>query len=457
MSKRFDKSVVANPGYKYYALLMLVMVYAINIMDRQVLALLLQDIKLELALTDTQLGLLGGVAFAFFYSVMGIPLARWADRGSRKTVLVWCLVLWSAATVLCGFAIGFITLIAARIATAIGEAGSSPASHAMIADHFKPKERATALAIFALGVPLGSIIGNLASGWLNEYFAWRVVFVAVGAPGIVVALLMHHLLHDAVEAAPSHDRTDGRDTSGPHLGASLQSLAGRRSYVHMCLAAGLHSVVWYAGSTWNASFLIRSHDIGTGAAGSWIASFAVIGLFGTFFGGFVADRMALKKREQRWYLWIPCIAILVSIPFQFFSYLSESLVATIAAFWVMTALAATFFGPSYAVSQTLAAPQARALAASILIFVQTLIGLGAGPFLVGIMSDYLAPTMGEDSLRYALVAVGIVNLWSAYHYFQAGTHYREDLAQATVAHKRLRHRPAAAPELESRKDNAQLI
>ncbi len=431
--------LAAKGWYKNYVLIMLVLVYAINTMDRQVLSLLLEDIKLEFELTDSQLGLLGGVAFAFFYSFIGIPLARWADRGNRKFILALCVLVWSTATALCGFAVGFLTLIAARIGTAVGEAGGSPTSHSLIADYFTAKQRATALAIFALGVPLGSITGNLASGWLNEFFEWRSVFVIVGVPGIIVSLLVYMSIQ---EPDRNNALSSSKTTTAPmpSLWSALQYLWTQKSYIHMCIAAGLHSVVWYAGSTWNASFLIRSHGVGAGEAGSFMATFACAGLVGTFFGGYLADRLATKYHDQRWYLWLPGIAIVCMIPFQFSAYLSESFVSAIASFWIMTLFAATFFGPSYAVCQSLATPHTRALASSILIFVQTLIGLGIGPLLVGLISDYLAPTLGASSLRYALVVVGLANLWSAYHYFCGSRSYREDVASvqrelSVAAHK----------------------
>jgi MFS family permease len=442
VSNKLIEYIAAKGWYKNYVLVVLVLVYAINTMDRQVLALLLEDIKLEFQLTDSQLGLLGGVAFAFFYSLLGIPLARWADRSKRKNILALCVLFWSIATALCGFAVGFLTLIAARIGTAIGEAGGSPTSHSLISDYFTPQQRATALAVFALGVPLGSIIGNFASGWLNEYFSWRLVFIVAGMPGILFSLLVFLSVRE-----PGKQKYGALVSPAPppmpSLRIALQYLWTQKSYVHMCLAAGLHSVVWYAGSTWNASFLIRSHGIGTGEAGSLIATFAVAGLIGTFFGGYLADRLSTKYNDQRWYLWLPGISILIMVPFQFLAYLSEDLVTAVASFWVMTIFASTFFGPSYAVSQTLARPQIRALASSILIFVQTLIGLGIGPFLVGMLSDYLAPTLGTNSLRYAIVVVGLVNLWSAYHYFLGSKSYRANVAgvlqeQLLITHDKTR-------------------
>jgi predicted MFS family arabinose efflux permease len=392
---------------------------------------LLQDIKRDFLLSDTQLGLLGGVAFAFFYSLLGIPIARAADRGNRRNVLIVCLLLWSLATALCGAAVGFLTLLAARVGTAIGEAGGSPASHALITDYFPAQRRATALAIFALGVPLGSIIGNLASGWLNEFFHWRYVFAAVGVPGVLLALLLRLSVKEPERVLPASGTTDPEIT--PTLAAACRYLWRQKSYVHMCFAAGLHSVVWYAGSTWNAAFLMRSHGLGSGAAGTWIASFSAVGLIGTFCGGYLADKLATRYGDPRWSLWLPGGAILLMMPFQFVAYLSPGLPLSVAGFWLMMIFASTFFGPSYAVSQMLAGPRMRALASSILLFVQTFIGLGLGPYLVGLCSDYLAPQVGVASLRYALVLVGLVNLWAVYHYFVGGRTYREDLAQVQGA------------------------
>lgn len=402
-------------GYKAYVLALLVLVYAVNIMDRQVLSLLLEDIKAEFALSDSQLGLLGGASFAFFYSFLGIPLARWADKGSKRRVLSGCILVWSVATACCALATGFISLLAARVATAVGEAGGSPASHALISAYFPARRRATALSIFALGVPLGGVLGNLASGWLHEFYSWREVFAAVAAPGLLVALVFWITVKEDEESAPCPGRP------GAHGNATLKEAVAhlwrQKLYVHMCLAAALHSVAWYAGGTWNAAFLMRSHGLGPGEAGTLIASFSLLGLIGTFVGGFLSDRLVTRFDDARWYLWLPGLCTLSMVPLQLFSYLSESLTVALVSFWIMSLLASTFFGPSYAVSQAAAAPDARALASSILIFTQTLIGLGIGPLLAGGISDSLQASAGSQSLRYALVFVGLANLWSACHYF----------------------------------------
>ena len=473
MPTRSLAALSRQPWYPRYVLGLLILVYAINIMDRQVLALLLEDIRHDFALNDAQLGLLGGLAFAVFYAVLGIPLARLADGGRRREVLAGCLLLWSLATACCGLAVGFVSLLIARIGTAIGEAGGSPASHALIASHFPPAQRATALSFYALGVPLGALVGNLASGWLNELLPWRWVFIVLGLPGLPCALLVWNTLgnhgagassalavagvmgDDGGETSPVCPtsgvtdaamavREQGRAIPSVSLASSVMPFAQaavrllrRRSYRHLCLAAALHSVVWYAGSTWNASFFMRLHGLGPGPTGTLIAALALMGLVGTCLGGRLADRLAARYDDARWYWWVPGLAILSMLPLQCGAYLGTylgiGLAPALGCFAAMTLLAATFFGPSYAVAQALAEEHSRALAAALLLFTQTLIGLGIGPWITGVLSDWLAPRLGDASLGHALALVGIVNLWSAWHYRLGAQVYRQDLQHHALA------------------------
>ena len=214
----------------------------------------------------------------------------------------------------------------------------------------------------------------------------------------------------------------------PGMWEACRYLCTRRSFMHMSLAAALHAVVWYAGSTWNASFFMRSHGMNTAEAGSYLAIFALIGALGTFAGGFLSDRLSEKKGDKRWYMWVPGIACFVMVPFQFLSYLAPDMRVVIPSFTVMVILAAMFFGPSFAVAQALATVRMRAVSTSILLFVQTLIGLGLGPLFAGMISDHLQPTVGAPSLSYGLVIVGLANIWAAVHYYLGGRSFREDLA-----------------------------
>jgi MFS family permease len=419
--------------YAGYVLAVLSLAYAVNVMDRSVLAVLLESIKHTFQTTDTQQGLLGGMAFALFYATLGIPLAALADRTSRRNVLAVCALLWSVMTALCGMASSFTLLVAARVGTAVGEAGGTPPSHALISDYFPLSTRATALSLYALGVPLGSVLGSLLGGWSNELYGWRTAFILVGMPGVLVALLVFFTIREPIRGQSDVGVSEAAKLATPKLSVSLGYLWRQASFRHMCLAAGLHSVVWYAGSTLNAAFLHRSHGMTSGEAGSWLAFFSATGAVGTLLGGYLCDRISVRASDRRWYMWVPGYACLVMVPFQFSSYLAGSLWVMVPSFVLMLILGSMFFGPSFAMSQGLAPVRMRARATSLVLFIQTLVGLGLGPLLVGMISDYLKPSIGDaQGLRYGLVSVGIVNAWAAFHYFRAARTVREDLVRATT-------------------------
>jgi MFS family permease len=424
-----------STGYRYYVLVVLIIGYVVNVMDRGVLALLLESIRHEFALNDRQIGFLSGIPFAFFYSTLGIPIAAWADRSVRKNVLAWCCALWSAATAACGMAFNFFALIGARALTAVGEAGGTPPSHSLISDYFTRSSRATALSIYALGVPLGTMLGNYLGGKGNDLFGWRMTFILVGIPGLVVALLVWATVREPPRGLSESDVT--KTTTAPPLWDVVKFLGGYASFRHQCLAAGLHSVVWYAGSQLNAVFFQRSHDMTSTQAGKWLAMMALIGSIGTLLGGYLADKVSAATNDRRWYMWVPGIATLVMLPFQFSSYLSNDLRVVIPSFCVMIVLASMFFGPSFAVSQSLATLRTRAVATSLLLFVQTFVGLGLGPLVAGTISEYLKPAVGiHESMRWGLTIVGMANLWAAVHYFMGARTIRENWAATEELNRR---------------------
>jgi predicted MFS family arabinose efflux permease len=315
----------------------------------------------------------------------------------------------------------------ARIGTAVGEAGGTPPSHALISDYFPLDRRATALSIFALGVPLGGMLGNFLGGWGNELFGWRSAFVLTGLPGVAVAVLIRFTVREPRRGQADNIAPSVAKANAPPVREALAYLWHRPSFRHMSLAAALHSVAWYAGSSFNNSFFIRVHHMSTGEAGSWVAVLLAIGGIGTLLGGYCADSLSVARADRRWYMWVPGYATLAMVPFQFLSYLGSSLWVAIPSFAVMLILGSMFFGPSFAMSQGLATLRMRAVATSLVLFAQTLIGLGLGPFLVGVISDHLKPTTGAHSLRYGLVIVGLVNLWAAVHYFRGARTLRADL------------------------------
>jgi len=423
---------LAARWYAGYVLVVLALAYAVNVMDRSVLAVLLESIKHTFHTTDTQQGLLGGLAFALFYATLGVPIAALADRTSRRNVLAVCALLWSVMTALCGMAATFPLLLAARVGTAVGEAGGTPPSHSLISDYFPLSARATALSLYALGVPLGSVLGSLLGGWGNELYGWRNAFMLVGTPGVLVALLVFLTVKEPARGQSDAGVSEAARLVAPKLPIALTYLWQQASFRNMCVAAGLHSLVWYAGSTLNAAFLHRSHGMTSGEAGSWLALFSGTGAVGTFLGGYLADRISVRTDDRRWYLWLPGYATLAMVPFQFSSYLAGSLWVMVPSFVIMLILGSFFFGPSFAMSQGLAPLRMRAVATSLVLFIQTLVGLGLGPVIVGMISDHLKPSIGDaQGLRYGLVSVGVVNLWAAFHYFRGARTVREDLVRAT--------------------------
>jgi MFS family permease len=395
-------------------------------MDRGVLALLLQDISKEFQLTDGQLGFLASLPFAIFYSTLGIPIAALADRTTRRNVLAACCGLWSVATASCGLAFNFTSLVVGRALTAVGEAGGTPPSHSLISDYFSREERATALSIYALGVPIGTMAGNLLGGWGNHFFGWRATFLLIGVPGLLVAMLVWFTVKEPPRGL-SEVGAQRPLEKAPPLWEVVKFLGSYASFRHMCLAAALHSVVWYAGSQLNAVFFIRSHGMSSGEAGTWLAFFAGVGALGTLLGGLLSDRLSARTGDRRWYMWVPGIATLIMVPFQFVAYLSDNLRFVIPSFFVMISLASMFFGPSFAVSQTLATLRTRAVATSLLLLVQTFVGLGLGPLVAGELSEVFKPHVGADSFRYGLCLVGLVNLWAAFHYFVGARSIRQNV------------------------------
>jgi MFS family permease len=419
---------LATMSYAYYVLLILTLCYVVNVVDRsQVLAASVQAIKKEFGASDFQMGMLTGLPFAIFYSLMGIPIAAWADRSNRRNVLVLAVATWSGMTALFGTAVNFTMLFLTRIGTAIGEAGGSPPSHSLISDYFPKARRGTAFAIYALAVPVGTSLGAAAGGWGNQNLGWRNTFIAIGVPGIVLAFIVFLTVKEPPRGMSDGIASRGASQKIPGMFEVLRFLWLRPSFRHLSLACALHSVVWYASGAFNNAFLQRSHGMNVAEAGYWISVLAAIAGVGTFLGGYLSDRLSTRMNDRRWYMWVPGIATLICVPFQFLAYLSPSLVVALPSFVGLMLMAAVFFGPSFAMTQALATLRMRSVATSVLLFIQTLIGNGLGPSVTGLISDQLVTSFQTDSLRYALVAIGVVNFWAALHYMVGARSLRSDL------------------------------
>lgn len=412
-------------GYRHYVLGVLLFVYAINILDRQILGILMEPIRLELGLSDTQLGFLSGIAFALFYATLGIPIARLADRTSRTGVISISVAAWSAMTAVCGMALNFWQLLAARIGVAVGEAGGSPPSHSLLADYFKEHERATALGIFSIGGPLGVMIGLFIGGWLNEWFGWRITFIVVGVPGVLVALLVWLTVRE-----PAKGLLDGQaPPQESSLGEVFRFMWSQRAFRWMALGASLQAFVGYGLVQWYPVFFIRIHEMSTGELGTWLALvFGIGGGIGTFFGGYLADRLAV--RDRRWYLWLPMVGTAMATPFYLGVFFAPTAAGAFLFLIIPAVLANCFLGPVFSSTQGLVPAHMRATAAAVLLFIINIIGLGLGPQIVGLLSDLLRPAFDVDSLRYALFLVSLVTLVGAALFWVAARTLSDDLDRA---------------------------
>ncbi|MGI9327082.1 MAG: spinster family MFS transporter [Pseudomonadales bacterium] len=406
-----------------YALSILVVVYTFNFIDRQILSILLEPIKNELGLSDSQLGLLTGFAFALFYATLGIPIARFADRSNRRNLIAAALGIWSAMTALSGLAGNFWHMLVARIGVGVGEAGCSPPAHSLIADYYPADRRATALGIYSLGIPFGILFGFIAGGWMNEVFGWRAAFFVVGIPGLFLAVLVRLSLRE-----PPRGMAEGKSLEGdqPSIKETFSALWAKRAFRHLSIGGGLTAFVGYGVTTWFPSFLIRSHGMETGEVGTYLGLILGIpGGIGIVLGGYLADRFG--ARDTRWFLWIVTVALLVSIPFAVAMYLADSAYMALGLMILPVMLGNFYQATTFSQTQGLVSLRMRAVAAAVLLFILNIIGLGLGPQFVGLLSDYLAPTYGVESLRYALLIAGLLNIWAAVHYYFAGRHLQADL------------------------------
>lgn len=412
---------------RYYALGLLTVVYSFNFIDRQLLAILQESIKADLLLSDSQLGLLTGFAFALFYVTAGLPIARWADHSNRRNIVAGAIFIWSFMTAISGFVTNYVQLLLARIGVGIGEAGGSPPSHSMISDIFPPERRASALGFYSTGVNIGILFGFLLGGWLNEFFGWRVAFMVVGAPGILIAILVRLTLAEPQRGL--HEARVAADT-GVTTREVMALLWSRKSFRHMAFAAALNAFASYSVANWTASFMIRSHGMSTGELGTWLAAImGLAGAVGVFGGGLIADKLAY--RDKRWYMWLPALTGIIALPFSVSVYLAGDGYTALMFAVVPGLLSNVYLGNTIATTHALVGLRMRALSSAILFLILNIIGLGAGPWTVGVLSDALGATHGTESLRMAMLyVIPAFSAWSVLHFYLASRNLRDDLTRA---------------------------
>jgi MFS family permease len=417
-----------NPHYRYLVLGILTTVYVSNFVDRQVINVLASYIIEDLAISDGQFGMLSGLAFACIYTTLGIPIARWADISNRRNVIAISVTIWSIMTAACGAAQNFSQLFLARFGVGIGEAGGSPPAHSIVSDIFPAHQRATALSVYSLGVYGGILVGTVGGAYLVQFFDWRIAFVVVGLPGIFLALLVRFVIKE-----PPRGMAEARkDVAPPGFLRVVGFLWERKSFRHLSFACALHAFVTYGMGNFMPLFLGRVHGMPILDVGLYYGLIAGIGgLAGTFFGGWMSDRMANNTGDKTWYVWIPFISTLLAIPFALITFLLMPTGVTAAFSYLLPVFAGGWYlAPCIASTHFLVGIRMRAMASAVLLFVLNLIGLGLGPMLTGFVSDYLTPSYGDNALRYAMSITVMVNLWCALHYYWATRTIRADFDRA---------------------------
>ncbi|MCE2728510.1 spinster family MFS transporter [Sphingorhabdus sp.] len=418
---------ITNPKIMLFALLL---VYILNFLDRQIVNILAEPIKGELGLSDTQLGLLAGPAFAVFYAVLGIPIARYADNA--KTNRVWlisiCLAVWSGMTAICGFAQNFAQLALARIGVGVGEAGCTPAAHSLIADSVPPEKRSSAIAFFGLGIPIGGLLGLIIGGIVNDQYGWRIALMLVGMPGILLAFLLPLIIRDPRRCADSaHFNTaDSPVKAKLSIKDAVREVFASKAYLYVFIAASFTAFLSYGKGLWTISFFIRSHGLSTTEAGLAMAvALGISGIIGTWLGGKMAD--VFGKRDKRQILTLPAIGMAIAAPILFAGYWAEDWRIAVALLILPTILNSAYYGPAYGCVQGLVRPEARAIAASLVVFGQNLIGLGMGPLLFGVLSDWLQPMAGDESVRWVLYGAAWLGLIPAFFFWRASLRLNAEL------------------------------
>lgn len=418
----------AQRGVKV-TLWILLVVYIFNFIDRQIVNILAEPIARDLGLTDTQIGLMTGIAFALFYSILGLPIARYADRPgtSRPRLIALALAIWSGMTALCGLAQNFVQLFLARVGVGVGEAGCTPAAHSLISDIVPKEKRASALGFYALGIPIGTVLGMVIGGLLVDQIGWRNTFMVVGLPGVAMALVVMFVLKE-----PRHGNLVGTTAQQPAIDfkTALKSIFASRAMVLLLVAASSAAFLSYGKTTWATIFFQRSYGLSPGQVGLYFGIVnGVAGILGTWLSGKIADYYGHTNRQH--VLTAAALGMLLVAPTAILGYSMSDWRAALFLLFVPTFLGSLYYGPTYSSVQGLASPRSRAMASAVLLFFQNLIGLGLGPLLFGILSDGLKPSFGEESVRYVLYAASIMSLIPAFFFWRCSLRLNDELDRPT--------------------------
>jgi len=441
-----DNAQPKSKTYRTIVLLLLTLIYAFNFIDRQIIGILSPFIQADLGLTNTQMGLLKGFLFAIFYTAIGIPIAWLADRYNRTNIVTLSLAVWSGFTALTGMASNFVQIAIARMGVGVGEAGGSPPSHSMISDLFPKEERSTALGIYALGIPLGQgfayFFTGIARGNPDVKFDWQQLLITLGISGILLAIFARLIIKEPVRGIQDIQKTAHLAAAKPPFSAALKTLLSIPSWWAMCFGITAASFVAYAAATWQIDYLLpfdySAPEEARYGFKSMMFTLAALNLtayaLGTFLGGKITDRLA--KRSIRYYGIVPAVTILICFPLLLAAYWvpSVSLHMVFVGFFLF--FIGMYLGPSFAIAQTLAPINMRAMSTAIFFLVLNLIALGGGPTLVGVLADHFEPNHGKVvAIRYSLGLTGLAFFLSVGSFLYAAKRLPKDWADAEARNR----------------------
>ena len=418
----------AHTHGRAWVLAVLTLVYTFNHVDRQILVILLEPIKAELGLKDSQLGILTGIAFAAFYATLGIPVAMWADRGNRRNIIAIALTIWSGMTALSGFAQNFWHLLLARMGVGVGEAGGTPPATSMIADLYAPQERATALGIYTTGIGLGILLGFALGGFVYEHFGWRAAFFAAGVPGLLLALVVRFTVRE-----PARGGADARADDGPapSMGETLSFILGQSSFLWLLAGCLMVCISANAFLVFTSSHLQRAYDLTPGDVALPLGLLiGGVGSIGAVIIGMICDR--LSRTDLRWRPWIIGLCAALALPFAYLFLQAETVWGAYAWNLVPSFIGLVYASIAYTASQELVKLRMRSFASAFMLFCLTLIGIGCGPWIAGLLSDHFAAGGAEAPLAQSLQIILLFNLASIPCFFLAGRAYRADAARANA-------------------------
>jgi len=412
-----------------YSLLILTAIYSLNFLDRRVIAILIDPIKHDYHLSDKMMGFISGFGFVIFYSILAAPVARWSDRGSRRTIITWGLVIWSGMTALAGVARNALQLTLSRFGVGVGEAAGTAPSSSMISDLFPGTQRSSAMAVYQLGPVIGGFLGYFVGGWVNHSYGWHAAFLVAGIPGLLVALIFRYSVKEPTRGISEVKRVDTRQDG---FGKTMDFLLTQKCYMIVLIGFCFTTFTQFGLGTWAPSFFGRIHHLNTKQIGIYAGTLqAVAGLVGTLVGGYLSDR--LGRRNVRWRIYVSGICSILACPGVFLFAASHSLFWCGVGFVIFSAASPVHVGPIVAVSHSVVKVGMRAFATSVIYLISELFGLGLGPFLIGVFNDHFTHTLGVNVIRYSISSAAFTTLIGGLLFCLAARSFERDMARASEA------------------------